>query len=164
MVNFDELFKQVTYPEGYKGFRRARCPICKKVMSSGSIKSHLKRCGNFVPPDSELTNPFFWVYLRDGSRCQICGRTPNDGIKLHADHIYPVSKGGATDETNLITLCDDCNLTKSDVILPKQQLFSLWEQAIKNCIEPKGSYEDLRREFELKCEAVHKHRSKLSKV
>ena len=54
------------------------------------------------------------VLKRDGFRCQICGRTAQDGVKLHVDHIIPVSKGGKTEMGNLRTLCSDCNVGKKD--------------------------------------------------
>ncbi len=54
------------------------------------------------------------VMKRDGFRCVLCGRTADDGIKLHVDHILPVSKGGKTIMSNLRTLCEDCNRGKSD--------------------------------------------------
>lgn len=54
------------------------------------------------------------IMKRDGFRCTICGRTAEDGVKLHVDHIKPVSKGGLTVPDNLRTLCQDCNLGKSD--------------------------------------------------
>lgn len=54
------------------------------------------------------------VMRRDGFRCVICGRGQKDGVKLHVDHIKPVSKGGKTEFSNLRTLCDECNLGKSD--------------------------------------------------
>jgi len=54
------------------------------------------------------------ILERDNYRCQICGATAADGIKLHIDHIIPVSKGGKTIYSNLRTLCDRCNLGKSD--------------------------------------------------
>ena len=54
------------------------------------------------------------VMRRDGFRCCICGSSRSDGVKLHVDHIRPVSKGGKTELSNLRTLCDRCNLGKSD--------------------------------------------------
>lgn len=56
------------------------------------------------------------VLKRDKFRCQICGASQSDGVKLHVDHIMPVSKGGKTEMKNLRTLCDMCNLGKSDKI------------------------------------------------
>ena len=52
------------------------------------------------------------ILKRDGFRCVICGATAQDGVKLHVDHILPVSKGGKTEPSNLRTLCDRCNMGK----------------------------------------------------
>lgn len=54
------------------------------------------------------------ILKRDNFSCCICGRTCDDGVKLHVDHIIPVAKGGKTVRENLRTLCDECNLGKSD--------------------------------------------------
>lgn len=54
----------------------------------------------------------YQIIRRDKYKCVICGRMAEDGIKLHVDHILPVSKGGKTIENNLRTLCNDCNLGK----------------------------------------------------
>ncbi|MBR3743160.1 MAG: HNH endonuclease [Clostridia bacterium] len=54
------------------------------------------------------------ILKRDGYRCRICGATQADGVKLHVDHIIPVSKGGRTEPSNLQTLCERCNLGKSN--------------------------------------------------
>lgn len=53
------------------------------------------------------------ILKRDGFKCQICGYSQEDGIKLHVDHILPVAKGGKTIKRNLRTLCENCNLGKS---------------------------------------------------
>ena len=54
------------------------------------------------------------IMKRDHFKCVICGRGADDGVKLHVDHIFPVSKGGKTVASNLRTLCSDCNSGKSD--------------------------------------------------
>ena len=54
------------------------------------------------------------ILKRDNFRCQLCGSTAQDGVKLHVDHIYPIAKGGKTTPENLRTLCDRCNMGKSD--------------------------------------------------
>ena len=54
------------------------------------------------------------VFERDDYRCQMCGRTVDDGIKLHIDHIVPFSKGGSSEMDNLQVLCHECNLAKHD--------------------------------------------------
>lgn len=56
----------------------------------------------------------FKVLERDKGKCKLCGRSPKEGIKLHVDHIDPFSKGGLTILENLQTLCDECNIGKSN--------------------------------------------------
>ena len=41
------------------------------------------------------------ILKRDGFRCVICGRTANDGVKLHVDHIIPIAKVEKTVKENL---------------------------------------------------------------
>jgi len=56
------------------------------------------------------------ILSRDSFRCVFCGKSPatDIGVKLHVDHIIPFSKGGTNSLDNLQTLCQDCNLGKSD--------------------------------------------------
>jgi hypothetical protein len=51
------------------------------------------------------------ILKRDAFRCRICGRSANDhvDIELHVHHIRPWATGGATVESNLITLCHTCH-------------------------------------------------------
>jgi len=56
------------------------------------------------------------VMKRDGFRCCHCGSSPatSPGVSLHIDHIVPWAKGGDTTIDNLQTLCEKCNIGKSD--------------------------------------------------
>lgn len=54
------------------------------------------------------------ILKRDNFRCVLCGISASQGAILHVDHILPVSKGGKTIPKNLRTLCDRCNMGKSD--------------------------------------------------
>lgn len=54
------------------------------------------------------------VMKRDRFRCVLCGASASDGVRLHVDHICPISKGGKTEMSNLRTLCERCNLGKRD--------------------------------------------------
>lgn len=58
------------------------------------------------------------VLTRDNYSCKLCGNSPakDINVKLHIDHIVPWSKGGETIIGNLQTLCDRCNLGKSDLL------------------------------------------------
>lgn len=59
------------------------------------------------------------VFDRDGNSCRYCGST--DG-PFHIDHVYPVSKGGTNDPSNLCVACVPCNLGKG------ARLLSEWQQ------------------------------------
>lgn len=54
------------------------------------------------------------ILKRDGFKCVKCGRCANDGIKLHIDHKLAFSHGGLTEINNLQTLCNECNISKSN--------------------------------------------------
>jgi 5-methylcytosine-specific restriction endonuclease McrA len=62
------------------------------------------------------------VLSRDNFRCVFCGKSPatDIGTKLHIDHIKPFSKGGKSTLDNLQTLCEECNLGKSDSDIKKE--------------------------------------------
>lgn len=56
------------------------------------------------------------VLSRDKFRCVFCGKSPatDIGTKLHIDHIVPFASGGKSTLDNLQTLCEECNLGKSN--------------------------------------------------
>ena len=56
------------------------------------------------------------VLNRDNFKCVICGAEASQGAHLHIDHIIPISKGGKTEYNNLQTLCERCNIGKSDKV------------------------------------------------
>lgn len=59
-----------------------------------------------------------WIILKgDNFCCRKCGRSPakDPSIVLHIDHVLPWSRGGETVLENLETLCDRCNLGKSNL-------------------------------------------------
>ena len=93
-ITFNELIKKVQLLVKNK--------IKKK---NGGNKNNVRN-----PLDTRLRHE---VFKRDGYRCKECGAT-NKEIILHADHIIPVSQGGKDELDNLQTLCQDCNLAKSN--------------------------------------------------
>ncbi len=46
-----------------------------------------------------------------GGKCLCCGRTD---VKLTADHVVPVAKGGTSNIDNIQPLCVPCNSSKKD--------------------------------------------------
>ncbi len=57
------------------------------------------------------------VVRRDNNQCQICSRVLRDD-EIEFDHIIPISKGGATEESNLRVTCIECNRKKSKKYKP----------------------------------------------
>lgn len=70
----------------------------------------------FVVTDGFLAS-YEWRKLRmvvlkkRGARCECCGSTPADGVRMHVDHIKPRRKFPelALTESNLQILCEVCN-------------------------------------------------------
>lgn len=56
----------------------------------------------------------FEVLRRDGHSCQYCGESAPT-VKLHVDHVMPVSLGGSDYPDNLVAACSDCNSGKSSI-------------------------------------------------
>ena len=50
------------------------------------------------------------IMKRDGYKCLYCGETEN----LTLDHIFPTSRGGGNEWTNLATCCGSCNVKKGN--------------------------------------------------
>lgn len=57
------------------------------------------------------------AYLSKDHPCPYCGGEL--GLTPHADHIYPVSKGGRSTVANMVYVCANCNLSKKDKTLMK---------------------------------------------
>ena len=57
-----------------------------------------------------------YILNRDNYTCKRCGvsKYSEPHLLLEVDHIIPVSKGGASVENNLQTLCWQCNRSKSN--------------------------------------------------
>ena len=60
----------------------------------------------------------FRIIQRDGGRCRMCGRSAQDGTILEVDHIIPIAHGGDSRDSNLQTLCRECNRGKGSVEYP----------------------------------------------
>lgn len=66
------------------------------------------------------------VLQADNFRCVWCGAGPSDGkTRLHADHVVPWSKGGASIFDNLVAACSECNLGKGAARLSDTQRSSI---------------------------------------
>lgn len=55
------------------------------------------------------------IKLQKNHSCPYCG---NDlGLQPHADHIYPIARGGLSTRSNMVYVCATCNLNKKDKTL-----------------------------------------------
>ena len=66
------------------------------------------------PPIDEWKVTRMRIFKRDNFTCSYCGQY---GGQLECDHVYPVSRGGSNDDSNLATACKSCNRDKSDKTL-----------------------------------------------
>ncbi|HEY9905787.1 MAG TPA: HNH endonuclease [Candidatus Sericytochromatia bacterium] len=66
-----------------------------------------------IPPEVRK-----YVFERERSQCQSCGKTKLD-TQLTIDHIIPLARGGQNDISNLQTLCCDCNQQKKHHFDPR---------------------------------------------
>lgn len=87
------------------------------TQKSDEIKEKIRTVKKHSTPREPNLRLRFQVLKRDNFKCCICGRSPSTigGLELQVDHIIPWSKGGETTIDNLQTLCNDCNLGKSNL-------------------------------------------------
>lgn len=77
----------------------------------------------------------YFIFERDDHKCVYCGQSPiEDGVKLVIDHIIPYSISHDNGIYNLITACDECNRSKSNIPLRQE----IYERIVKRNIERNG--------------------------
>lgn len=110
------------------------------------IKSHIDRAdlkpGEYVletlerkPIISRTISPQLRneILERNGFTCQLCGAGPGDTdpfnpnrkVRLHIDHIKPLSQGGTDKRDNLRVLCSACNQGRSNIQLPSETALNI---------------------------------------
>jgi hypothetical protein len=116
------------YVSRFGSWRKALEAFVAQV-SNGQDKPASSVVAPVIPPTSRISTPVrrtsravnwrlrFFVMQRDGFRCRICGASPAKGhaVSLQVDHVLPWSRGGETTFENLQTLCETCNIGKSDL-------------------------------------------------
>lgn len=71
------------------------------------------------------------------SSCPYCGQ--NIGIIPHCDHIYPLSKGGFSTSENMVYICSECNLKKTNLTLTQfAKKYNLPREKIEKRLEKLG--------------------------
>ena len=97
------------------------------------------------------------ILERNGFTCQVCGAGPGDPdpfnpirkLRLHIDHIVPISQGGNNDKDNLRVLCSACNQGRSNIQVASETAKNLLARIRR---APRSAqrevYEALKRKFE----------------
>ena len=76
-------------------------------------------------------------YLADNTDCPYCGCALSTTV--HADHIYPLAKGGESTKRNMVLVCAECNSKKSSLTLQAYiKKFNLDRDAIESRLETLG--------------------------
>ncbi len=134
------------------------------------IKSHVDRAdlkpGEYIletveqkPVISRAISPQLRneILERNGFTCQLCGAGPGDidpfnpnrKVRLHIDHIIPISQAGTDDKDNLRVLCSVCNQGRSNVQIPSETALNIIAKIRKlQKSAQKEIYEMLKRKFE----------------
>jgi len=134
------------------------------------IKSHVDRAdlkpGEYIletleqkPVISRTISPQLRneILERNGFTCQLCGAGPGDTdpfnpnrkVRLHVDHVKPISQGGTDDRSNLRVLCSACNQGRSNVQPPSDTALNILAKIRKlPRTEQQEIFEFLKRKFQ----------------
>lgn len=118
----DSAYSQSPYNRKFGSWTKALEKFIEYVNSNDSVKKNKPQddqplkstvIKNARDPSLRLR---YQVLKRDLFSCKVCGASPakNPKVQLHIDHIKPWSKGGLTILENLQSLCEKCNLGKSN--------------------------------------------------
>ena len=83
-------------------------------LEAHAAKEHRRRTRKTQAGGSYTASEFKDLCCHFGNKCLCCGR--ND-VKLTADHVVPVSRGGTSNIENIQPLCRACNSSKRDRII-----------------------------------------------
>ncbi len=108
---------QSPYNRRFTGWTAALNAFVEYANASDLLVEPLQNSARRTSRDPTLRQRFR-VLQRDHFRCTACGASPSitPGIRLHVDHKLAWSNGGETVDDNLQTLCQGCNLGKSNVL------------------------------------------------
>lgn len=73
------------------------------------------------PPRHDVKFSRHNIYVRDGNRCQYCGKRFQTS-ELSLDHVVPLSRGGPSTWENVVCACLPCNVRKGNKLLDEAGL------------------------------------------
>lgn len=96
------------YVDGWDEWQEGDWKVSERV---ARIRDRDKKSGAQRSADWRLRTK---IFTRDNYTCRYCGVAdyPRDWLVL--EHVMPVSRGGPTDEDNLVTACRSCNHKKGN--------------------------------------------------
>ena len=96
------------------GFIRTRSESYKLAIEQGRMTyDHLKKDIHTREYRKTINLKMrYSIFARDNFRCVICGRDTKSGARLQVDHIQALCDGGENVESNLQTMCLECNVGK----------------------------------------------------
>jgi hypothetical protein len=98
------------------------------------------------------------ILERNGFTCQLCGAGPGDTdpfnpsrkVRLHIDHIIPISQGGTNDKNNLRVVCSACNQGRSNIQIPSETVLNVLARIRRlSKASQREIFEKLGKRFEL---------------
>ena len=120
LVDAKSAERSRNHPTKLKAYRRAELRAERRKKKRDKAKS--ESAGFFAKPvhnvgfydSQEWKEVRYKVLQKYGARCQCCGSTRHDGVRIHVDHIKPRSRypGLELDINNLQVLCEPCNMGK----------------------------------------------------
>lgn len=125
--NKEEIKSKVAqYNREHKEEISERRAVYRKSERSKAINKaahHKRRIAKLENGGSFSADEWINVCVEFGGICAYCGKE----AKLTADHIVPVSKGGASNINNIVPVCQSCNSSKHnydlDAWYPQQPFF-----------------------------------------
>ena len=98
----------------------------QRFCGTSCSKTYKKRESGETKPEDYMVSREI-IFKRDGYKCIYCGKSSiEDGVKLHLEHIYPISEGGKEDLFNVATSCERCNIKKNTRILDEDIILRIW--------------------------------------
>lgn len=97
---------------------RQDCKVCYNIRrrENNTKKKHTDFVGNQKrrgEADPQLSHQEWKeCVIFFGGECAYCGGTPRKGQRLTRDHLEAISKGGATNQINIVPACGSCNSSK----------------------------------------------------
>ncbi len=88
------------------------------------------------PPRHDVKFSRHNIYIRDGNRCQYCGKRFSTS-ELSLDHVVPLSRGGISSWDNVVCACLPCNVRKGSRV-PEEAGMRLCRPPVKPKPSPLG--------------------------